>query len=253
MTRKTAQLLASAFVLVTAANAAAQIVSRPTPPPTVVADNEEWYRWGQPIPFHGALYYQAGAILHFDGNRMVPTGAHNGVPLYADVFLDPYSKIFVPLAGGLMQPYERKRDGEFAGTTGSQAPSFPVAIPAEVQPPTPVLTDEGREEPERSTELGTAGLVPAPSRGTSRNTHAFAPLDEPSGLNAVFIIFEGARWRPAGAPIPFDETKYRTASDYYGVPVFVDRDTGAAPRIYLPSRSGMVTPYTRVVAPVRKK
>ena len=115
-----------AFALFVAAPASAQVHSRPTDPPIVTAENESWYRLAEPLQFAGDLYYPAGARVFFNGNTMVRTGHYNGVPFYADTTIEPYSIVYVPIPRGLMQPYERLRRGDLAGTTGSRAPSFPV-------------------------------------------------------------------------------------------------------------------------------
>ena len=49
-----------------------------------------------------------------------------GVPVYADTTIEPYSELYVPLGSGRMRVYERRRDRELAGTTGSHVPTFPV-------------------------------------------------------------------------------------------------------------------------------
>jgi hypothetical protein len=232
--------------------ATAQVLYVPTPPPSVFADSEDWYRNGEPIPFLDALYYPAGAIQHFDGNRMVRSGAYRGVPLYTDKFLAPYDKIFVPLSGGLLQPYERRREGPLAGTTGSQAPSFPVGSSAEAARATvvgPVVTlfdAENREAASRAPVVGTAGAMG--TAAAAPPSSGISSLQQPTGLNAVFIIYRGTRWRPAGAPVAFDEAHFRAEEDYLGFPVFVAR-VGDVRLIYLPSRAGMVTPYEPIAAP----
>src|SRR5687768_17418084 len=114
--------------LLVAAPVAAQIQSRPTDPPVVTAVNESWYQLGEPIQFAGELYYRAGAIVFFNGNTMVRTGHYNGVPLYADTTVEPFNIVLVPISRGLLQPYERPRRGDLAGTTGSRPSSFPVRI-----------------------------------------------------------------------------------------------------------------------------
>jgi len=48
------------LLLVLATPAAAQVQSRPTDPPLVTAENESWYRLGEPVQFAGDLYYRAG-------------------------------------------------------------------------------------------------------------------------------------------------------------------------------------------------
>src|SRR3990170_2221744 len=116
-----------AVVVAIAAPAAAQIQSRPTDPPLVTALNESWYQLREPLQFAGELYYPAGAAVFFNGNTMVRTGHYNGVPLYADTTLEPFSRVFVPVSRGLMQPYERQRQGALAGSTGGRLPMAAVA------------------------------------------------------------------------------------------------------------------------------
>jgi hypothetical protein len=129
------RLLAVVLVSV-AAPALAQVQSRPSDPPIVTAENDPWFARGDPIQFGGNTYLRAGAAVFFDGNRMVRSGSFDGVPLYVDTNLEPYSVVFVPVGRGLMQPYERPRTGELAGTTGSRPPSFPVsALPSRWIPP----------------------------------------------------------------------------------------------------------------------
>src|SRR4051812_4462586 len=132
--------------------AVAQVQSRPTDAPIVTADREPWYINGDPVQFAGNVYFRAGAALFFDGNRMVRTGSFNGVPLYADTTVEPFSLVYVPIGRNLMQPYERPRSGDLAGTVGSRVPSFPVtaqpsgsSMPMSPSGPTslaPVLPDD---------------------------------------------------------------------------------------------------------------
>ena len=86
----------------------------------------------EPIQYAGELYYPAGAAIFFNGNSMVRTGHFNGVPVYADATRDPYSVVYVPIGGGQLKPYERRRSGDLAGTTGTLLPSFPVALRPDV-------------------------------------------------------------------------------------------------------------------------
>ena len=99
-------------------------------------------RAGEPIVFAGNYYYPAGPAIHFLANEMVPTGSYRGIQLYSRTTIEPYSVVFVPVAGGLMQPYERRRAGDLAGTTGSSVPSFPVEIPSAFGTP-PVIQAQG--------------------------------------------------------------------------------------------------------------
>src|SRR5437762_532000 len=112
-----------------AAPVLAQISIQPTPPPTVTAENESWYVTNEPVLFAGNTYYPAGPSIHFLANEMVLSGLFRGVPLYTRTTIEPYSVVFLPVGGGLMRPYERRRSGDLAGTTGSSVPSLPVEIP----------------------------------------------------------------------------------------------------------------------------
>src|SRR5436190_1682286 len=125
------KIVATLFLLL-ASPVHGQVQNRPTDPPIVTAVNESWYQLREPVQFAGDVYYPAGPAIFFDGNVMVRTGHYNGVPLYANTTLEPYSVVLVPISRGLMQPYERRRRGDVAGTTGSRAPSFPVGLGGQV-------------------------------------------------------------------------------------------------------------------------
>ena len=86
------------MTLLAAAPVWAQVHSRPTEPPIVTAENEQWYKLGEPLQVGGDLYYPAGPQVFFNGNTMVRTAHYNGVPLYADTTIEPYS--VDPRAGG---------------------------------------------------------------------------------------------------------------------------------------------------------
>ena len=115
----------AALVLVVSGPVLAQVNSQPTEPPIVTAENDQWYRRGEPLVSSGEFYYPTGPMVFFNGDVMVRTGHYNGVPVYSDTTLEPYSILFVPIGRGQMQPYERVRGGELAGTSGSRPPSFP--------------------------------------------------------------------------------------------------------------------------------
>src|SRR6266566_351164 len=132
MRRVSVSLLLTSMLM--AVPVVAQIQIRPTDAPIVTASNESWYINREPIQFAGDLYYPAGAAVFFDGNAMVRSGHYNGVPLYTDTTLEPYSVVYVPIERGVMQPYERLRQGSLAGTTASRAPSFPVKATASSAP-----------------------------------------------------------------------------------------------------------------------
>src|SRR5262249_46924568 len=91
---------------------------------------------GEPIFWNGDVYYPAGAVRMFDPYVMAPSRSYRGIPLYVDSTLEPFSVVFVPLAGNRFKPYERRRVGVLAGTTGSRAPSLPTGTATEAALPT---------------------------------------------------------------------------------------------------------------------
>ncbi|HXE80140.1 MAG TPA: hypothetical protein VNK41_05275 [Vicinamibacterales bacterium] len=244
------------FVVVGTAGAAAQVLDRPTPRPTRTAVNEDWYVDRLPIFVNGDYYYPAGASVFFDQNTMVLTGFYDGVPIYVDTTLEPHSIIFVPVARGLMQPYERRRAGDIVGTTGSRPPSFPLQRDAEArlslgevgipEPPSPpfggaVLPDPwpGEHTPTRTIpDARNAEPAPLPGSGVVRSPRKPRPTD------GVWIEFQGSRWYAAGPAVVFDPTAFDQVGEYNGFPVFRSR-VSTGDRIYIPSRSGIVAPYER--------
>ena len=100
--------------------------------PYVTAANAAWRLTGEPIYYAGRLYYPTGPTEYFDGEVMARTGMYEGVPVYQNRTLEPYSMVFVPIGGNLMRPYELKREGRLVGTIGSRTPSFPIQRDAEL-------------------------------------------------------------------------------------------------------------------------
>jgi hypothetical protein len=273
------RLVSLALVLAVAglpAYAAAQVIYQPQPAPLVNAETETWFMLGEPITFNGHFYYPAGARVFFDGLRMVRTGSYRGIPLYADATLEPFSKVFVPVSGGLLQPYERRRDGDLAGSVGSQAPSFPVTTAGEVgrtanqptgwlQAPGPPVFDQPSDleledlmtDAARATAQSPA-LLPIASREPVGTSGAPAePIRDvieagakPLGLNEIFVTYQGYRWRSAGMAVRFSEERFEKTGESRGFPVFVERGRGPqATVIYVPTRPGLVAPFERTGRP----
>jgi len=228
--------------LLAAAPASAQIQYRPTDMPIVTAENESWYINREPVQFAGDLYYPAGATVFFNGNSMVRSGHFNGVPLYTDTTIEPFSVVYVPLERGLMQPYERLRQGSLAGTTASRAPSFPVrtvptttplpqAATAPSAPPTPIGAI-GVYTPERSTgttgtstpsPVGTTGLIAAAPL-PKRNQLTMTTVSGPATNDGLWIRYLGEKWVSAGAAVPLTPAGFRVVGNYDGFPVFARND-----------------------------
>src|SRR6185436_14567094 len=102
----------------------------------------EWQINSTPIVVGGLSYLATRAYRLFDGQVMSQTGLFEGVPVYADMTIEPYSELYVPLGNGRMRVYERRRERELAGTTGSHVPTFPVASPS-VPPSDRLVETEG--------------------------------------------------------------------------------------------------------------
>ena len=258
------------FCAATAVAAQAQVFMQPTPPPAVTAENEPWYLSGGPISFNGNVYYPAGAVTHFDRNAMVRTGIFDRTPIYIRPTQEPGSVIYVPLPGGLMRPYERRRSGDLAGTSGSSAPSFRVVLPSEEASQTVGLQ---APSPPTGVPVGTAGMVrviseppptPAPVApaaqplpvpvGTTGVLPLFAApartrvqtVQRPVGLNDVYLQYQDARWFAAGPAVEFAADRFTRIGEHRGFAVYQEK--GRPDTIYvslLAGSPGLVTPYQR--------
>jgi hypothetical protein len=257
----------------------AQVYQQETPAPAVTAARALWQVKGDPLFYAGSFYYPAGATVFFDGRVMVRTGQFNGVPLYADVTLEPYSIVYVPVGGRLMRPYERRREGELAGTTGSRTPSFPIQRDVElsaasggvglITPAVSGLEPEYREEQRYgrmpTAAVGRAEPLPAPEppfaptsvemigpgvRPGTGQTRAYgngsvAASQPATGETGVWIDYQGARWFSAGTAVPYDAGRFESAGDYRGFPVYRERGAAAA-RIYVTVvHDGPIAPFER--------
>jgi len=229
---------------------AAQMTLRPTPFPIVTAENERWYLAGDPITSDGNIYYPTGAQVYFNPYEMVRTGYYRGIPLYSKTTLEPYSVVFVPIAGGLLQPYERRRDGEVAGTVGSTAPSFPVARDIEgtsgwYQAQGPPTSLSGARLPPMADEVAPPYENVPPRVIVVPEWGAFRTAKKPEGLNAFFVEYQGRRWFSSGPVVPFDESSFSRTGEYHGFAVYSAK--GKSPdTIYVAvtdDPKGMLTPY----------
>jgi hypothetical protein len=253
------------FTVSLAQPAFAQLTVSDTRPPVVTAAGESWYQSGVPITYQGDYYYPAGPKVHFLPSEMVRTGHFRGIPLYARTTIEPYSIVFVPVAGGMMQPYERRRDGELAGTEGSTAPSFPIAPASESSldedtgpaqaPGPPDFAGFAANDDERLSSVpqptGTSGVPTTvettPPTSSSRLPVAQRIRPRADSANGVFIQFENARWFSSGPPVAFDSSRLVSSGDMNGFPVYRDR-TGTGSTIYVPvarDATALLAPYTK--------
>jgi hypothetical protein len=233
MRRTAPQLLAGVVVvlMLLPIAAAAQMTMRPTPVPIVTAENEPWYLDGEPITFSGSIYYPAGPEIYFNPYEMVRSGEYRGVPLYSRTTIEPFSKVFVPLPGARMQPYERRRAGDLAGTVGSTVPSFPVVNPSEeaMDPttygiaqaavsPTMLTQTIGSDVPAARTAaepVATSGVSYEPPRGPLVTARL------PQGLNSVFVNYGDKRWFSSGQAVLLDPSRFRRVGDLNGFAVYM--------------------------------
>ena len=258
------------LLLFAAAPVIAQVVIRPTDPPLVTAESEQWFALREPLHFAGEMYYPAGPAVFFDGNVMARIGHYNGVPVYADTTIEPYSIVLVPARRGLMQPYERRRQGDLVGTTGSRTPAFPVSIwpvpgrgvqqaPAPpTQHPLPIgaigaftpqagtVVMESNEpmEPPPASRPSTAENLGAPARPRSSDAPTMLNsevLRRAENNDGIWIQFRGEKWVTAGKAVPLRSSEFRAVGQYAGFPVFARN--GSDEVIYLPTRGGLVAPY----------
>ena len=251
---------------------AAQVSLQSTPQPTVTAENEPWYSSGGPVALAGSVYYPAGAVTHFLRNEMVRTGTIGNVAIYARTTQEAGSVIYVPLAGGVMKPYERRRSGDLAGTVGSSAPSFRVVLPSEETLPTAVVSLQLPQPAPLAIPVGTTGVVPA-SATTFSNEATVAPagaptpvgtsgvvfdapslpartriqtVQRPVGLNTVFVDFQSTRWFAAGTAVEYTANRFTRIGEHRGFDVY--QENGQQGTIYLSlldGSPGLLTPYKR--------
>ncbi|HET7697294.1 MAG TPA: hypothetical protein VFK57_16390 [Vicinamibacterales bacterium] len=232
----------------------AQATWQPAAPPLVTAENTTWYQAAEPIIWNGDYYYPAGAVQGFNPYQMVRSGSYRGIPLYTDATLEPYSIVFVPLNGARMQPYERRRSGQLAGTTGSRTPSLPTDIGAEGV--SPAMTQaQGPPDFARAYDVarldepapfaapadlpvGTAGSAAPPVRPVTT-------ILPPTGLNAIWIEYNGERWYASGQSIAYEAARLNRVGSYRGWSVYALKSDPRAATIYVPSIPGRLAPYSR--------
>ena len=237
---------------------------QPTQPPLVTAENETWFRAGDAIEWNGALYYPAGVPQAFDRYEMARAGSYRGIPLYTDTTLEPYSIVFVPMAGGRMQPYERPRTGMLAGSAGSRMSAFPSAPSTEgtaalgltpegyvTQAPAPptfarAYDRDGGQVPARISPAvpvvasSAGGTTPRPVGTSGRVTEAVNGASKPTGINGVWIEYNGRRWVSAGKAVDRG-TDFVEVGSYRGSPIYQRR--GDSLTIFVPTSSALVVPF----------
>lgn len=247
----------------------AQIHQFRTAPPEVTAAAAAWQIDSQPLLVGGVVYYPTRGFRFFDGQVMSQIGTFEGVPVYVDTTLEAYSVVYVPIGRNRLREYERRRDRELAGTTGSRAPSFPVQSPS-VQAlrdrPVGAIGATGAIEPATGLTIVRPAVEPAPAlavAGTTGGIDARAasaigtagradrgratrtlvePTPRPSGVNGIWIEFNGDRWYADGPATSFSPDRFEPVGEYRGYPVYRDKTGGN--EIWVSSvKDGPLAPY----------
>src|SRR5262245_23421302 len=201
----------------------------PTSPPEVTAANASWQLNSEPIVVQGLVYDPTRDTRMFDGQVMTRIGVYEGVPVYADATLEPFSVVFVPIGRERMRTYERPSAGELASTTGSRAPTFSVApahrpaypgpagervggtsgatIPGPSAPPSgePGVVGTGGT---LALDAATTRATPVDQTASARTRGRVESIPRPSGSNGVWLEFNGARWYSAGPAVPFTSARF---------------------------------------------
>jgi hypothetical protein len=228
----------------------AQVYQFKTPPPPVSAQYEAWQFNDEPLIVNGLIYYPTRETRFFDGEIMAQVAVFRRVPVYADVTLEPHSVIYIPVGRQMMRGYERRREGELAGTTGSRTPAFPVdvlssaATPRALRPDSPAI-------------VATAGSsIPAPARDSAApgdhgpdvpkpvRTH-IESIPRPQGNDGVWLEYAGTRWYADGSAAVFDPNRFVQIGIYRGFPVYRDKDRGPEEIWVRVVADGPVAPYSK--------
>jgi hypothetical protein len=230
----------------------AQVLRLPAPEPAVTAAGAQWQTSDAPVFYAGNFYYPSGPTVFFDGYVMVQTGSYRGVPVYEDVTVEPDSVVYVPIGGNLMRPYERRREGELAGTTGSRAPSFPIEHDVElsvrstagisgeyppVGPPEATISPEGSRPTSRTQTPQRASGSAGREEASPRSGPAIISLPPPDANRGVWIEFAGERWHSVGRAVAFSPERFERIGTLDGFPVYCGRG-GSRDVIYVPSVAG---------------
>ena len=259
MRRRAPQLFAVAAVLATLqAAGSAQVIFHPSPTPIVTAENESWFLNGEAITHSGSVYYPTGPAIYFNPYEMVRSGDYRGIPLYSRTTLEPYSVLYVPLAGGWMKPYERPRSGDLAGTSGSRLPSSPIVSPYEEQigplagiarapaPPMQIVPVSPHDVPSGAAQPGEP--EPVATTGAPEQPYPLGPLVSaqlPEGLNGMFVEYLDRRWFISGPAVALDSSRFTRIGEYHGFPVYRQGDDTKT--IYVTvarGARGLIAPYS---------
>jgi hypothetical protein len=212
-----------------------------SPVPEVTAATAAWQASSEPIMVQGLIYLPTRDYRMFDGQVMAQIGVYQGVPVYADTTLEPYSLVYVPVGAQRMRTYERVRDRELAGTTGSRTPTFPVRSPSVQGGEARVVGTAGTIVP---SAVGPMEIIAAPNTVLPTRT-SVESIPRPDATNGIWVSFNGSRYYAAGAAVPFSPDRLTLVGQYEGFPVYRDRN-GNPNQIWIAVvNGGPVAPYVK--------
>jgi hypothetical protein len=218
----------------------AQVYQFRTPPPPVTAEFAEWQFNGEAMPFAGLIYFPTRETRFFDGQLMAQVGHFRNVPVYADVTLEPHSVVYVPIGRNLVRAYERRRDRELAGTEGSRPSAFPLVSPSETLREPQLLGTTGSAAPSVARE---ASAPAAPNTAVARTRVESVP--RPSGINGVWLVFNGSRWYSDGSATALNAERFMKIGEYRGFPVYREKSE-PNDRIWVTTLpEGPIAPYIK--------
>ena len=232
----------------------AQVFQLRTPPPDISAAADSWQINSEPIMVGGLTFYPTRGFRLFDAQILVQTGQYEGVPVYADSTIEPNSELYVPLGSGRMRVYERRREGELAGTTGSHLSTFPVDSPSVPAPRERSVEGAGvatsGSEPRA---IGTGGaLAPRVAsdaavvrKGARPGRVVIGSAPKPANVSGVWLEYDGARYYSNGAATSFSPDRFEPMGEYHGFPVYRDKIAGTGDIWVSLVKDGPLAPYTR--------
>jgi hypothetical protein len=185
---------------------------------------DDWRRSGGPLLFGGASFYPSGPTVFFEASVMVRSGSVDGVPIYIDATHDPANVVYVPVAGGLLRPYERRRADQIADTLLQTAAPPPAIVDAGVPPD--VRTPPAARVDSTTPRASTAG----------NETTAVETARRPTANRGIWIEYGGRVWLAAGAGGPAWPGRFSQIGIYHGFPVY--QEAAHTDRIYVPSVPG---------------
>jgi hypothetical protein len=202
----------------------AQVFQFRTPPPDTSAAGADWQINGDPIVVGGLTYYPTRGFRLFDGQVMAQAGMFESIPVYADLTIEPFSELYVPLGSGRMRVYERRRDHELTMTSREAVGTSGVAVPR-------VASESA------STVL--------PRRVRPQRTSIITAVPRTQGATGVWLEYNGARWYSSGPAVSFSPERFQPAGVYHGFPVYRDV-TGNDDAIWVSVvQDGPLAPYRK--------